>query len=332
MKNKIDGQIILVTGADGFIGSHLVEVLVKNNAKVRALVYYNSWNSIGWLSDLPQVFRDEIEFITGDIRDAEMIYKSVKGCDIVMHLSSLVAIPYSYEATRSFVDTNIHGALNVLNACKGSNISRLVHLSTSEVYGSAQQVPISETHLLVAQPPYSATKIAADKLAESYYRSFGLPVIIARPFNTYGPRQTARAVIPSIISQLLSGSEVLELGSLHPRRDLNYVADVADALVGLAVCEEAVGEVINIGSGKDWSIEEVVMKLMDITGRKVEIVTATERVRPAGSEVERLLADNRKIRTLTGWKEKICLDEGLRLTVEWIRKNLDHFNPDRYVF
>ncbi|MBU1881274.1 GDP-mannose 4,6-dehydratase, partial [bacterium] len=263
MHQQANGQKVLVTGADGFIGSHLVESLALAGASVRALVYYNSWNSIGWLSDCDPEILATIEIIQGDIRDTERIFQAVQGCHKVFHLSSLIAIPYSYEAPRSYVETNIIGGLNVLQACRNTDsVERLVHTSTSEVYGTAQTVPISETHPVVGQSPYSATKIGADQLAESYFRSFELPVVIARPFNTFGPRQTARAVIPTIASQLLSGCEELELGALTPTRDFCYVGDTVAGLIALSNCREAEGQVVNIGTGCEWSIEETAQLLM----------------------------------------------------------------------
>lgn len=331
MTESLSGASVFVTGADGFIGSHLVEALVLRGARVRALVYYNSWNYHGWLDDInPSTFK-EVELITGDVRDAETIRSGVKGCEYVFHLSSLIGIPYSYKAPRSYVDTNIGGALNVLEACRASDsLSRLLHVSTSEVYGSAQTVPISETHPTVGQSPYSATKIAADKLAESYHLSFGLPVVTARPFNTFGPRQTARAVIPTIASQLLSGVKEINLGSLTPTRDFNYVSDTVDGMICLAECPPANGLTVNIGSGLEWSIEETAHLLMQITGEVVPISSSIERVRPVGSEVNRLIADNGLIRQLTNWRCETSFQEGLNKTVEWISRNLQYFKPEDY--
>ena len=325
------GKHVLVTGADGFIGSHLVELLVASAARVRAMVYYNSWNDLGWLRELPVEARTAIEIYPADIRDAERVQQAVSGCDYVFHLSSLIAIPYSYEAPRSYVESNVVGALNVLQACRmNQTLQRLVHVSTSEVYGTAQQVPIPETHPLVGQSPYAATKIAADKLAESFHLSFGVPLVVARPFNTYGPRQTARAVIPTIISQLLAGKERLELGALHPTRDFNYVTDTARGMMALAVAPEASGRVVNIGSGEEWSISRTVELLCDIVGRRVEVITDEARVRPPNSEVHRLLADNTLMRTLSDWRPRVTFVEGLTRTVDWIRSNLHYFDPYRY--
>jgi NAD dependent epimerase/dehydratase len=331
MTETMAGKKVFVTGADGFIGSHLIEQLVAAGAQVRALVYYNSWNEKGWLREVPDTTLDDVEMFTGDVRDSERMRQGVKGCDYVFHLSSLIAIPYSYDAPRSYVDTNVSGALNVLQACRESDsLTRLVHVSTSEVYGTAQQVPISEGHPLVGQSPYSASKIAADKMAESFYLSFGLPVVTARPFNAFGPRQTARAVIPTIASQLLVGRETLKLGALTPTRDFNFALDTADGMLALALCKEAEGQVVNIGSGEEWSIAQTVEMLCEIVGRKVEIMTDEARIRPQKSEVNRLLADTRKMQRLTGWKSRVPFHEGLSRTVEWIGRNQHYFDVDRY--
>lgn len=331
MSEAISGHKVLVTGADGFIGSHLVEQLVQRGATVKALVYYNSWNSTGWLADVPTEVRQAVEVLPGDIRDAERIKEAAAGCSYVFHLSSLIGIPYSYEAPRSYVETNVIGALNVLEACRrSSSLIRLVHTSTSEVYGTAQTVPIAECHPLVGQSPYSASKIGADKLAESYALSFQLPVVTARPFNTFGPRQTARAVIPTIASQLLSDCNVLKLGALSPTRDFNFVADTAHGIIALALSAQAEGEVVNIGTGEEWSIGATAEMLMEITGRRVPIETEEERVRPPASEVNRLIADNAKIRRLTCWAPQVSFRAGLERTTEWIGRNLHHFDAQRY--
>jgi len=328
---SISGKKVFVTGADGFIGSHLVELLVNRGADVRAMVYYNSWNERGWLRDVSAETLKSIELFNGDVRDTERVREGVDGCDYVFHLSSLIAIPYSYEAPRSYVETNIIGALNVLQACReSSTLKRLAHVSTSEVYGSAQQVPISERHPLVGQSPYSASKIAADKMAESFHLSFGLPVVTARPFNTYGPRQTARAVIPTIATQLLSGCSALHLGALTPTRDFNYVTDTASGMIALTLCSEAEGRVVNIGSGEEWSIEQTAKLLMEITGRKVQILCEEQRMRPENSEVNRLLADNELIHSLTDWRGEVSFRQGLEQSVEWIKRNLHHFDITTY--
>lgn len=331
MTEQFAGKKVFVTGADGFIGSHLTELLVASGASVRAMVYYNSWNERGWLRDVPRDTLANVELFAADIRDAERVRQGVRGCDYVFHLSSLIAIPYSYDAPRSYVDTNVIGALNVLQACRENDaLMRSVHVSTSEVYGTAQTVPISESHPLVGQSPYSASKIAADKLAESFHLSFGLPVVTARPFNTFGPRQTARAVIPTIASQLLAGCETLRLGSLSPTRDFNYVTDTARGMMALALSKEAEGQVVNIASCEEWSIGRTAELLCDVVGRRVAIEVDRERIRPERSEVSRLLGDNDRIRRLTGWSSEIKFHEGLAKTVEWIRANLDYFNPAQY--
>lgn len=331
MSESLENKKVLVTGADGFIGSHLVEQLVRRGASVRAFSYYNSWNSIGWLADADPKLVREVEIFAGDVRDAERVRQAVHGREYVFHLSSLIGIPYSYDAPRSYIETNITGALNVLEACRYSDaLIRVVHTSTSEVYGTAQAVPISETHPLVGQSPYSATKIAADKLAESFHLSFHLPVVTARPFNTYGPRQTARAVIPTIASQLLSGAESLKLGALTTTRDFNYVLDTANGIMALALCQKAEGQTVNIGTGLEWSIEQTARMLMEITGRNIPIVCEEARIRPANSEVDRLVADNTLIKSLTDWTPQTDFLEGLEHTVKWIGRNLVHFNPSRY--
>ena len=321
---------VLVTGADGFIGSHLVEQLVAGGSDVRALVQYNSFSNWGWLDDSP--VRNAIEVIAGDVRDPGQMRKISVGVDTVYHLAALIAIPYSYQAPSSYVDTNVQGTLNVLQAAVEANVSRLVHTSTSEVYGTARYVPINEKHPLQAQSPYSATKIAADALAFSYYSSFGLPVTIARPFNTYGPRQSARAVIPTVITQILAGKRNLKLGSLHPTRDFNYVLDTCRGFIGLANCAEAAGKTINIGSGGEISIGDTVKLIARIIGTEVSIECDDQRLRPAASEVERLCCDNSKIHALTGFTPAHSLEEGLTQTVEWLRvpENLKRYKTEIY--
>lgn len=328
---SLQGRRAFVTGADGFIGSHLVELLVHEGASVRALTFYNSWNSIGWLSDVPRDVLSSVEIFPGDIRDAERVAEGVRGVAYVFHLASLIGIPYSYVAPRSYVQTNVEGALNVLEACRRSGtFERLVHTSTSEVYGTAQLVPIDENHQLVGQSPYSASKIAADKMAESFHLSFQLPVVIARPFNTFGPRQTARAVIPTITSQLLSGAKQLRLGSVTPTRDFNFVTDTAAGILALAQCQAAEGLVVNIGTGKEWSVGATAEMLMEITGRKIPITSEETRVRPENSEVNRLVADNGRLQNLTGHRPLISFRDGLVRTVEWVGKNMNHFDATRY--
>jgi len=321
---------ILVTGADGFIGSHLVEQLASAGFDVRALVQYNSFSSWGWLDDSP--VRDEIEVVMGDVRDPGQMRKVAEGVHTVYHLASLIAIPYSYQAPSSYVDTNVQGTLNVMQAALDAGVVRVIHTSTSEVYGTARYVPINEEHPLQAQSPYSASKIGADAIAFSYHSSFGLPVTIARPFNTYGPRQSARAVIPTVITQLLTGKTSLKLGSLHPTRDFNYVLDTCKGFMSLAACGEAVGKTINIGSGSEISIGDTVRLIASIVGVDATIECDNQRLRPAASEVERLCCDNTKIAALTGFKPAYSLEAGLRNTVEWLRipENLKRYKADIY--
>jgi NAD dependent epimerase/dehydratase len=327
----MQGKKVFVTGADGFIGSHLLEELVKEDAEVNGLVFYNSWNQIGWLNDLDQETLSKINLVFGDVRDSDFISKYIKKADYVFHLSSLIGIPYSYEAPLSYVSTNILGATNVLQSCrKNKKLKKLIHVSTSEVYGSAQQVPIKEDHPLVGQSPYSASKIAADKLAESFFLSFGTPLVIARPFNTFGPRQTSRAVIPTIISQIVSGSKEIQLGSLEPTRDFNYVTDTAKAMIELALSKDIDGEVVNIGSGTEWSIGQTLEIICDLMGKKVKVILDEERLRPEKSEVSRLLSDNSKLKKYTNWEQKISFKEGLRKTIRWIEKNIEKFDPNKY--
>jgi len=331
MSTKLNGLNFFVTGADGFIGSHLVELIIEKGGNVSALVYYNSWNEIGWLKDLPQEVLKEVEIVPGDVRDTTHMNQLVQGRDYVMHLASLIGIPYSYDAPRSYVETNIGGALNILEACRKSDVlKRLVHVSTSEVYGSAQYVPIDEAHPLVGQSPYSASKIGADKLAESYHLSFGLPVVTARPFNTFGPRQTARAVIPTIASQVAAGNKIIHIGALSPTRDFNYVKDTARGMLALALANGVEGQVINIGSGEEWSISDIVELICEVSGKAVEIVTDETRVRPEKSEVNRLLADNTLIKSLTDWHSEVDFKTGIALTYQWIQKNLSYFNVGNY--
>jgi len=315
---RLKNKKVLVTGSDGFIGSHLVEKLVDEGAVVRAFVCYNSFNSWGWLEALPPERLDSIEVFAGDIRDQGRVHAALQGMDAVFHLAALIGIPYSYHSPESYVSTNVTGTLNVLLSARAHGLERVLVTSTSEVYGSARYVPIDEAHPLSPQSPYSATKIAADGLAESFHRSFGLPVVIARPFNAYGPRQSARAVIPTIISQLLNGAEV-RLGSLHPRRDFNYVEDIARGMIALAECDKAIGMTVNIGSGREISMQELAEGLINIVRPGARIMTETGRERPAKSEVERLLCDNSLIKKLTGWSPSIELEEGLQKTIGWMR-------------
>lgn len=323
-------QKILVTGADGFIGSHLAEALARTGASVRAMVLYNSFNSWGWL-DHASLDR-EVEVIAGDVRDAEFVRSAVAGMDVVFHLAALIAIPYSYHAPRSYVETNVIGTLNVLQAVRDSTVSQLLVTSTSEVYGTAKFVPINEDHPRQPQSPYSASKISADALAESFHRSFGTPVTIARPFNTYGPRQSARAVIPTIVTQLLAGQRRIKLGNVRPTRDLSYVEDTCRALMSLVGCEASFGKAVNFGSQREISIGDLAHLIGKLMGAEIEIETDAQRARPAKSEVERLLSDNGLIRSLTGHEPGLSLEEGLRRTIEWFAEpgQLDRYKAQLY--
>ncbi|MBX4930005.1 NAD-dependent 4,6-dehydratase LegB [Rhizobium binae] len=318
----------LVTGADGFIGSHLVETLVRSGVEVCALCQYNSFSSWGWLDQ--SEYRGKFEVILGDVRDPAQMRSVARGVDTIFHLAALIAIPYSYQAPSSYIDTNVHGTLNVLQGALDAGVGRVIQTSTSEVYGTARFVPISESHPLQAQSPYSASKIGADAIAYSYHSSFDLPVTIARPFNTYGPRQSARAVIPTVISQLLSGRTTLKLGALSPTRDFNFVQDTCDGFLALAACDEAVGQTVNIGSGNEISIGDTVRLIADIIGVNVEIECDEQRLRPVNSEVERLCCDNSLIKSLTGFSPRYSLEEGLKATVEWLRQpqNLARYKAD----
>lgn len=321
---------ILVTGADGFIGSHLTEELVKRGHEVRAFVYYNSFNTWGWLDSLPSDVLSKIEVFTGDIRDPNGVREAMKGIDVVYHLAALIAIPFSYHSPDTYVDTNIKGTLNVLQAAKELNTSRILITSTSEVYGTAQYVPIDEKHPYQGQSPYSATKIGADRLAESFYRSFNMPITIVRPFNTYGPRQSARAVIPTIITQLLSGVEEIKLGSLTPTRDFNYVKDTVRGFIDIAESNNTFGEEINIATQKEISIKELAEELIRQINPKAKIVCDDQRLRPELSEVNRLLGSNEKIKRLTGWQPKYSFEQGLSETIEFFRSNMDKYKSDIY--
>tara|TARA_B100000686_G_scaffold196452_1_gene203332 strand:- start:2585 stop:3574 length:990 start_codon:yes stop_codon:yes gene_type:complete len=321
---------VLVTGADGFIGSHLVEMLVENGFSVKALSQYNSFNNWGWLDDIPCL--DKIEVLTGDVRDPHFCNHITEDVDIVYHLAALIAIPYSYLAPDSYVDTNVKGTLNICQAARENNVKQVVHTSTSEVYGTAQYVPIDESHPLQPQSPYSASKIAADAMAMSFYNSFELPVVIARPFNTYGPRQSARAVIPSIITQIVSGKGSIYLGDVRPTRDFSFVEDTCRGLVALAGCEQAIGETVNIGSNFEMSIEDTFHLIKELMNSDVEFVSEEERIRPERSEVFRLWCDNSKIEKLTGFKSQIDIREGLRQTIEWfsVEENLKKYKSNIY--
>lgn len=320
----------LVTGADGFIGSHLVEMLVARGYRVRALAQYNSFNHWGWLEGLPCL--DEIEVVVGDVRDPHFCRQLVKGVDVVFHLAALIAIPYSYVAPDSYIETNVRGTLNVCQAALDAGVRRFIHTSTSEVYGTARYVPIDEAHPLQPQSPYSASKIGADAIAQSFHSSFGLPVTVARPFNTYGPRQSARAVIPTIITQIAAGKQRIELGDLSPTRDFNYVEDTCRGFLALAECDAAVGEVVNIGSNSEISVGDTVKLIAELMGREIEVTQDEQRLRPAGSEVFRLWCDNRKIERLTGFQPQVSLREGLKRTIAWFTDpdNLRRYKPHRY--
>ncbi len=324
------GKRILVTGAAGFIGSHLVELLLDRGAEVRAFVRYNSRSDIGNLRFLPKEALDRVEVILGDVRDSGSIDQAVAECEYVFHLAALIGIPYSYLAPRSYVDTNINGTLNVLDAVRKHRIARMVHTSTSEVYGTAQYEPIDENHPLQGQSPYSASKISADMLVESYHRSFGLAVTTLRPFNTYGPRQSARAVIPTITSQLLSGKEVISLGSLDPERDLTFVEDTARAFVAAAKSDAMVGKTVHIGNGKSISISNLAEMLVEMINPKARIVCDEKRVRPVNSEVMKLICNYSKAKAEMGWKPTISLNEGLRRTIEFIREHMGYYNTENY--
>jgi NAD dependent epimerase/dehydratase len=316
---NLTGKKILVTGADGFIGSHLVQALMNLGCDVRAFIYYNSFNSWGWLDTLSPETARALDVFTGDIRDPNGVAKAMEGCDVVFHLAALIAIPFSYHSPDSYVDTNIKGTLNVLQAARRFDIERIVVTSTSEVYGTAEYVPIDERHPFRGQSPYSATKIGADRLAESFFRSFETPVIIARPFNTYGPRQSARAVIPTVITQLLSGVTSLQLGDLSPTRDFNFVIDTVAGFIALAECDAAVGEEVNIATGVEHTIADVAKFLISEINPEAKIVTDEKRIRPDASEVFRLMGDNKKITALTDWHPTHNLNDGLRATIDWFR-------------
>lgn len=321
------GRKILVTGAGGFIGSHLAERLVALGADVRALVRYTSSGHWGWLEQSP--VKAHMEVVLGDVRDFFSVREAIRGADVVFHLAALIGIPYSYQAPQSYLHTNVEGTLNVLQAARELETSRVVFTSTSEVYGSARYVPIDEKHPLQAQSPYSASKIAADKLAESYYLSFGLPVTIARPFNTYGPRQSSRAVIPTIISQALSGSEI-RLGSLLPTRDFNFVSDTVEGFVSTMSTGRAIGEVMNFGSGTEVSIQDLIRKIEKLLGKDLRVVGEQARIRPEDSEVQRLCANSTAARELLGWAPRVSLEDGLRQTISWIESNLQRYRANAY--
>lgn len=327
-------SIVALTGSEGFIGSHLVEALVGRGHRVRAMIQYNSFGSYGWLDTLPSEVLEQVEPVLGDVRDARSVRGLMEGAEVVYHLAALIAIPYSYVAPQSYVDTNITGTLNVLEAARELGTPRVVHTSTSETYGTARTVPISEAHPTQAQSPYAATKAAADRLAESYFLSFETPVVTLRPFNTYGPRQSARAVIPTIAAQLASGKRTIELGSLTPTRDLTFVADTAQAFVavGTAPAAQVVGEVFNAGSGREISVGELARTIAEVMGIDAEVVEDPQRLRPTASEVQRLVCDSTKLRGATAWAPQYDLRTGLKATVAWFSDpvNLARYRPDVY--
>jgi len=326
---ELKNKRVLVTGAGGFIGSHLVERLLEEGCEVVAFVKYNSLNKWGWIDSFDKKVLDKIEIFTGDIRNSDSVRKAVKSVDVVFHLAALISIPYSYISPESYVETNIKGTLNILQACMDYSIEKVLITSTSEVYGTAKFVPITEDHPKQGQSPYSATKIGADHLAESFYRSFDLPVVIVRPFNTFGPRQSARAVIPTIITQLLSGYDEIKLGSLHPTRDLVYVKDTVEGFVKLALCDNAIGNEVNIATQSEISIQDLAIKLINKINPDAKIVSEDVRIRPQNSEVERLLGSNEKLKELTGWIPETDIDRGLELTIDWFRneENLRIYKP-----
>lgn len=320
---------VLVTGAGGFIGSHLVERLLRDGAHVKAQVRYNSTGSWGWLEPYQDGSQPRLEVLSGDIRDGTFVAAAVSECDVVFHLAALIAIPYSYAAPASYVDTNINGTLNVLLAAKASG-ARVVHTSTSEVYGTPEQVPIRESHPLQGQSPYSASKIAADKLAESFHCSFDLPVTVLRPFNTYGPRQSTRAVLPTILTQLLAKKSRIQLGALWPRRDLTFVSDTVNGFIRAATCDAAIGRTVQLGTGRDISIGDLVQLALQTLVVETEIVAEDERMRPPNSEVGVLLSDPSLAAELLGWKPETSLEQGIAATAQWLEQNLARYNTERY--
>lgn len=326
---KINGAKVIVTGAGGFIGSHLAEALVRGGARVRAMVHYNSRNDWGMLEDLPADIRQELDVISGDVRDSLLVKSAVESCEIVFHLASLIAIPYSYRAPASYVETNIQGTLNIMQTSLERGVEKVVHTSTSEVYGTAQYIPINEDHPLQGQSPYSASKIGADKIAESFFLSFKLPVATIRPFNTFGPRQSARAVIPTIISQALTQDKI-EIGLLSPVRDMTFVLDTVDGFLKIAESDDTVGELINIGSGRGILIGELAAIILAKLGAEKKIVECPNRLRPPESEVMSLICDNRKAKEMLGWEPRTSVEEGIEKTIEYCRNNLNRYKPEIY--
>lgn len=324
------GRTVLVTGAAGFIGSHLTEALLGEGAEVRVLIRYNSAGRRGFLDDFAPTDQARLRVFASTVEDPFAVDQAVQGCDTVFHLAALIGIPYSYVAPQHYVATNVQGTLNVLQACLRHQVRRLVHTSTSETYGTAQYAPIDEKHPLVGQSPYSASKIAADQMAIAYHRSFELPVTILRPFNTYGPRQSARAIIPTVITQVLAGRDPIEVGSISPRRDFNFVGDTVAGFLGIAQCDAAIGEVVNVGSGRTWTIGETIERIAQLVGRPVSVRCQDERVRPEASEVMLLLADTQKAQVLFGYQPAVNLDEGLRRTIEWLSSNQHRYRASEY--
>ena len=327
---QLKGEKVLITGAEGFIGSHLTERLVELGADVTALVQYNSFNNWGWIDTFDKKIKDSINVVTGDVREYDGMKRIIKGQEVVFHLAALIAIPYSYLSPMAYVRTNIEGTTNVLEACRDYDVQKVIHTSTSETYGTALYVPIDESHPMQGQSPYSASKIGADKIAESFYKSFNTPIATIRPFNTYGPRQSARAVIPTIISQILAGITEIKLGSLTPTRDFNYIKDTSEAFIKIAESDKTVGEVINVGSNCEISIGDTVKKIINILGKEIKIISDGERIRPENSEVNRLWADSTKIKRLTDWTPQYSLDDGLKETAQWIKNNMKYFKTDIY--
>jgi NAD dependent epimerase/dehydratase len=323
---------VLITGADGFIGSHLTELLVQSGYKVRAFVYYNSFNSNGWLDTLSNETKNKIEIFSGDIRDPNGVREAMNGIEIVFHLAALIAIPFSYHSPDSYIDTNVKGTLNILQAARDSNVKRILITSTSEVYGTAQFVPITELHPKQPQSPYSASKIGADAIADSFYRSFDLPITIVRPFNTYGPRQSARAVIPTIISQLLNGSQEIKLGEITPTRDLLFVKDTVNGFLKIAACEKLIGHEVNIATQSEISVGDLAQQLINIINPTAKIITDLIRLRPQKSEVFRLYGSNEKLKSFSGWEQEYTLELGLKETIDWFSKkeNLQQYKSDIY--
>ncbi|MFE4770953.1 GDP-mannose 4,6-dehydratase [Streptomyces sp. NPDC056713] len=330
--NRADwnNRTVLVTGAEGFIGSTLVDVLVERGANVRAMVHYKPYAEKGYLARYLSDPHSPVEMIAGDVRDAGRVMDAVAGCDTVFHLAALIGIPYSYDSPGAYVQTNVVGTENIAEACRRHSVRRLLHTSTSEVYGTALTAPISETHPLQPQSPYSASKIGADMMALSHWHAFELPVTVVRPFNTYGPRQSARAVIPTILSQLHAGATEIRLGSLTPTRDFTYVTDTAAGFLALADCDRALGESVNLGTGREISIGDLATALIAASGRDAKVVVDPARLRPSGSEVERLLSDNARAREWAGWQPEVSLEDGLKRTSQWVAENIALFATDRY--